>query len=80
MSVTAEHMYGVHKNVLSFVKWNSEEIILISINFNSSEIDMHYNLHNFKYIFSKANRSSLVVKISQILGESQFEPTYYTVS
>lgn len=68
MSVTAEHMYGLHKNVLSFAKWNSSEIILISINFNPTAIDMHYNLHNFKYIFTKANRSTLVVKIKEIFG------------
>ena len=63
MSVTAEHMYGIHKNVLSFAKWNEKEIILIAINFNSSSIDTHFNLHNFKYLFTKANISNMVVKI-----------------
>ena len=80
MSVTAEHMYGLHKNVLSFAKWNSSEIILISINFNPTAIDMHYNLHNFKYIFTKAHRSTLVVKIKEIFGENDLEEDYYTIS
>ena len=24
MSVSAEHMYGVHKNIISFLKWNNK--------------------------------------------------------
>lgn len=63
MALASEHKYGVHKNVLSFAKWNREEILVISINFNSTKVDMHYNFTNLKYIFTKPFRSNMIVKI-----------------
>ena len=80
ISLSAEHKYGVHKNVLSFAKWNEKEILLISINFNEAKVDMHYNLNNLKYLFTKAYQSNLVVKIEPILGDADLAQSYYTVS
>lgn len=79
ISLSAEHKYGIHKNVLSFAKYNDKEILLISINFNESNVDMHYNLNNLKYLFTKAYQSNLVVKVESILGSSEMENTYFTV-
>jgi hypothetical protein len=61
MLVSAEHLYGVHNNVLSFARYNSEEILLISINFNSNAVDMHYNLSPLKVLFKDYERSNIVV-------------------
>jgi hypothetical protein len=57
MSVTAEHSFGIHKNVLSFARYNASEILLISINFNPDAVDMHYNLSTLKSLFKKYDRS-----------------------
>lgn len=38
-------------------------MLAISINFNSTKVDMHYNFSNLKYLFTKAYRSNLVVQI-----------------
>jgi len=63
LSLTAEHIYGIHNNVLSFVRYSESEILLISINFNSDAIDMHYNLTPLKHLFKHYERSSVVLKL-----------------
>ncbi len=56
-------MYGTHNNVLSFVRYNGNEMLLISINFNSDAIDMHYNLTHLKVLFKDYEHSNKVIKI-----------------
>jgi hypothetical protein len=63
MLITAEHIYGVHNNVLSFVRYDEHEILLVSINFNANAIDMHYNLTSLKSLFKKYERSDKVLKL-----------------
>ena len=52
---------------------------MISINFNDTDVDMHYNLNNLKYLFTKAYRSNLVVKLESVMGVSIPEK-YYIIS
>ena len=77
--MTAEHKYGIHKNILSFAKWGSSEILLVSINFNETAVDMHYNLNNLKNIFTKPYKSNLIVKVEEVMGKSGFKTSYFTV-
>jgi hypothetical protein len=51
LALTAEHIYGTHNNVISFARYDRNEILLISINFNSDAVDMHYNLTHLKTLF-----------------------------
>lgn len=76
ISISAEHMYGIHTNVLSFAKWNSSEVLLICVNFNAAAIDMHFNLTNLKYVFSNAFKSTLVVHITDLLHENGINQMY----
>lgn len=34
ISLSAEHLYGIHTNVISFAKYDDKEVLLISTNFN----------------------------------------------
>jgi hypothetical protein len=63
MSLSAEHIYGIHNNVLSFVRYDESELLLISINFNSDAIDMHYNLTQLRSLFKHHDRSDIVLKL-----------------
>ena len=80
IALTAEHNYGVHKNILSFAKWNNSEMLIISINFNETKVDMHYNFNNLKYIFTKPFRSNLVLELEVIMGKTIIKNNLFTVS
>ena len=67
MLITAEHIYGIHNSVLSFVRYDEEALMLISINLNANAIDMHYNLTPLKALFKKYDRSNKVVKLESLL-------------
>lgn len=72
ISLTAEHLYGIHTNVISFAKHDDREILLISTNFNETAIDMHYNLTPLKAYFTDPVHSDLVLKIEDVLNPSRF--------
>lgn len=78
--MTAEHIYGTHNNVISFVRYDSSEMLLISINFNSDPVDMHYNLNHLKTLFKNHERSNKVIKIYDILDPNKFVDEYYLIS
>jgi hypothetical protein len=79
LALTAEHIYGTHNNVISFVRYDSSELLLISINFNSDAVDMHYNLTHLKTLFKNHERSSKVIKIEDILNPTKFVEEYYLI-
>lgn len=72
VSLSAEHLYGIHTNVISFAKYDDKEILLISTNFNETAIDMHYNLTPLKFLFTDPANSDLILKIEDILHETKF--------
>ena len=72
-------MYGTHTNVLSFAKWNSSQVLLVCVNFNAAAIDMHFNLTNLKYVFSHPYKSTLVIRLKDLLNEDGIDQMY-TVS
>ena len=80
MSITAEHIYGFHNNILSFARYTEEEIILVSINFNPDAVDMHYNLSPLKVLFKKHQRSAIVLKLESISNPTKFIDEYYLVN
>ncbi len=79
ISLTAEHLYGIHTNVISFAKYDEREILLISTNFNETPVDMHYNLTPLKVLFSNPIHSDLILKIEDIFNPTRFVEEYYTV-
>lgn len=79
VSLSAEHLYGIHTNVISFAKYDDKEILLISTNFNETPIDMHYNLTSLKLLFTDPSSSNLILKIEDILHQNKFIEEYYTV-
>lgn len=79
ISLSAEHLYGIHTNVISFAKYDDKEILLISTNFNETAIDMHYNLHPLKALFANPSHSDLVLLIEDVLNPRKFVEEYYTV-
>jgi hypothetical protein len=80
LTLTAEHIYGTHNNVISFVRYDRSEMLLISINFNSDAVDMHYNLTHLKTLFKNHERSNKVIKIEDILNPTKFVEEYYLIS
>lgn len=72
-------MYGVHTNVLSFAKYDEKEILLVSINFNSGPIDMHYNLTALRVLFKRYERANIIAKLEDLLDPGHFREEYYTV-
>lgn len=72
VSLSAEHLYGIHTNVISFAKYDDKEILLISTNFNETAIDMHYNLTPLKFLFTDPNNSNLILKIEDVLQQNKF--------
>ena len=79
VSLSAEHLYGIHTNVISFAKYDDKHILLISTNFNETPIDMHYNLTSLKFLFTDPSISNLILKIEDILHQNKFIDEYYTV-
>jgi hypothetical protein len=77
--LSSEHLYGIHTNVISFAKYNDEQILLISINFNEGDIDMHYNLTSLKNLFKNPARSDLIVRLEDVLNKDKFVEEYYLV-
>lgn len=63
VSLSAEHLYGIHTNVISFAKYDDKEILLISTNFNETAIDMHYNLTPLKFLFNEPSNCDIILKI-----------------
>lgn len=47
-------------------------MLLISINFNSDAVDMHYNLTPLKVLFKNYERGNLVIKIEDTLNSAKF--------
>jgi hypothetical protein len=72
MSITAEHIYGAHNNILSFARYNEDHIILVSINFNPEAVDMHYNLSPLKSLFKKYQHSDIILKLESVLNPTKF--------
>ena len=62
------------------MRYDESEMLLISINFNNSTIDMHYNLTPLKKLFKKYERNSIVVKIEDLLNKNKFIEEYYLVN
>ena len=77
--LTAEHLYGIHTNVISFCKYGEKQILLISTNFNETAVDMHYNLTSLKTLFKNPAQSDIIIQIEDILNPSKFNEEYYTV-
>ena len=67
VSLSAEHLYGIHTNVISFAKYDEKGLLLISTNFNETSIDMHYNLTPLKFLFTDPTNSNLILKIEDVL-------------
>lgn len=72
ISLSAEHLYGIHTNVISFAKYDDKEILLISTNFNETSIDMHYNLTPLKTLFTNPNHSNLILLIEDVFDPTKF--------
>jgi hypothetical protein len=68
----AEHLYGVHNNILAFSRYNEEQLLLISINFNPNPVDMHYNLAPLRNLF-RGGRSSIILKLEDVLDPRKFQ-------
>lgn len=54
-------------------------MLLISINFNSDAVDMHYNLTHLKSLFKNYEHSNKVIKLEDILNPNKFVEEYYLV-
>jgi hypothetical protein len=54
-------------------------MLLISINFNSDAIDMHFNLTHLKVLFKNYEHSNKVIKIEDVLIPNKFIEEYYLV-
>ena len=79
ISLSAEHLYGIHTNVISFAKYDDKEVLLISTNFNETAIDMHYNLTPLKALFTNPSNSDLILLIEDVFNPTKFVEEYYTV-
>ena len=55
-------------------------MFLISINFNSDAVDMHYNLAHLKVLFKNYEHSNKIIKIEDILNPMKFVEEYYLIS
>ena len=55
-------------------------MLLVSINFNETAIDMHYNLNNLKYLFTTPYKSNKIAKVEEVMGKSGFKTSHYSVS
>lgn len=55
-------------------------MFLISINFNSDAVDMHYNLTHLKVLFKNYEHSNKIIKIEDILNPKKFIEEYYLIS
>lgn len=61
------------------MRYDRNEMLLISINFNSDAVDMHYNLSHLKSLFKNHERSSKVIQIEDILNPTKFVEEYYLI-
>lgn len=61
------------------MRYDSKEMLLISINFNTDAVDMHYNLAHLKALFKNHERSNKVIKLEDILNPNKFVEEYYLI-